>query len=238
MAEVKSPFVRNLRVGSKGADVEAVKRALSRVGYFPWAKFDQIYNKKLAEGIHTFQAEHGIKPTQYNEETHNKLVVAPPQPPHEGEKAFDEYANELLWEKWHELHTPPMLEKARELLRFCRTFDGSYRYGGGHGVKLDDLSIHQGMDCSSSSCKALHAVGLFHELYATNSTGLESYGESDGGKYVTIHANSEHVWIEFSLPEGYFRFDTSPHGCGTRGPRVRTCTRFSSTFVSRHPAGM
>ncbi len=238
MPEIKSPFCRNLRVGSKGDDVEAIKRAYGRTGYFPWQKFDKIYNKKLAEATHTFQAEHGIKPTQYNEETHNLLVVQPPVAPHEGEKAFDEYANELLWGKYLELHTPPALAEARKLLSVCRMFDGPYNYGGGHGTSLEQVSVHQGLDCSSSTCKALSLVGLWDDKYATNSTGLMTYGLAAPGRYVTIHANTEHVWIEFNLPEGYFRFDTSPHNCGVRGPRVRTCTRFETTFVSRHPSGL
>jgi hypothetical protein len=70
------------------------------------------------------------------------------------------------------------------------------------------------------------------------SSWFETWGEAGRGKYITIHANYEHVWMEFSLPEGYFRFDTSPHGDGGSGPRVRTRERSDYNFVHRHPKNM
>ena len=237
---VKSPFVRILAPGvENGTDIQAIKRALSRTGYLEWTKFDNAYNKKVQAAVLKFQWSHDIDGTsKYGKPTHLALVAAPSVEPHPGEKAFDEYANELLWAEYEQRKEDPALRKARELLAICRKFSGPYTYGGGHAVRLVLIRYDQGLDCSSSSSKGLFDEDIYTDDYATNSHGFESFGDPGRGKYVTIHANNEHVWIEFTLPEGWWRFDTSPHGCGTRGPRVRTCRRFDSTFIHRHPRGL
>ncbi len=234
------PFVRPLIPGvEKGTDVQAIKRALSRVGLMPWVKFDNVYNKTTQTAVKKFQWSHDLEGTgNYGEATHDKLVAAKAVDPHVGETSFDAYAGELLWAEYTKRHEDPALAKARELLAVCHRFTGSYLYGGGHGVPLAKINYDAGLDCSSSTSKALFDVDLFDGPYATNSSGFESYGDSGRGRYITIHANWEHVWMELTLPDGWCRFDTSPHGCGPRGPRVRTCPRFSSSFVSRHPKGL
>jgi hypothetical protein len=130
------------------------------------------------------------------------------------------------------------LEKAKKMLAFCRTFDGPYVYGGEHDGSFKDDNVHGAFDCSSSTSLLMHKFDLLGSTHSQVSDWFERWGESGRGKYVTVHANDEHVWVEFSLPEkdgGYFRFDTSPHGDGPRGPRVRESRRFDSTFVHRHP---
>jgi hypothetical protein len=136
---------------------------------------------------------------------------------------------------------PPVdsaLAKARKMLAYCRLFDGPYVYGGEHDRTLADDTPHGNFDCSSSTSLLMYRFGILGSDRAQVSEWFESWGQSGRGKYVTVHANGDHVWTEFSLPEGYFRFDTSPHGDGPRGPRVRTSRRFDSSFVHRHPAGM
>lgn len=131
----------------------------------------------------------------------------------------------------------PVLVKARALLAFCRTFDGTYVYGGGHGGAISSLTVHQGLDCSSSTSLALSHEGLVSLATAVVSTWFESWGDPGAGKYITVHASGDHVWTEFNLPEGWFRFDTSPWGDGPDGPRVRTGKRGTAGFVVRHPHG-
>jgi hypothetical protein len=111
-------------------------------------------------------------------------------------------------------------------------------YGGEHDWTFKDDDVRDGFDCSSSTSFLFHMFGLLGSTRAQVSGWFETWGQHGRGEYVTVHANDEHVWVEFNLPEGYFRFDTSPHGDGVRGPRVRTSRRFDSTFVHRHPAGL
>lgn len=131
----------------------------------------------------------------------------------------------------------PGLKQARVMLQWARGFSGSYLYGGGHGQPVATLTRLQDLDCSSSTSRLLDEFDLLNSAWPQVSGWFMHWGQSGRGRWVTVHANREHVWVEFNLPEGYFRFDTSPHGDGERGPRVRTSRRFDSTFVHRHPAG-
>lgn len=136
---------------------------------------------------------------------------------------------------------PPVnheLDKARELLKWAKGFTGPYDFGGGHGVPLSTLNRAMGLDCSSSTSLLFWQFDMLGQQYAMVSGQFEKWGRYGRGKYVTVHANAEHVWVEFALPEGWWRLDTSPHGDGERGPRVRTGRRSDRRFVHRHPAGM
>ncbi len=100
-----------------------------------------------------------------------------------------------------------------------------YVWGGGHGSFISD-----GYDCSGSVSYALHGGGLLSS--PEDSTGLESYGESGPGRYITIYANSEHA---FMVIDGR-RFDTvALSESGTRWSDSMTST---SGFVARHPDGL
>lgn len=76
------PFVRPLYPPSHekgpvgdGVDVVAVKRAISRAGFFPWQDFDDSYNENFAmSGVKPFQQVSGLSATgNYGEATHEKL---------------------------------------------------------------------------------------------------------------------------------------------------------------------
>lgn len=225
------PFPRELKVGASGPDVVGVKRAISRAGFWKWGSFSEDYTKTFAEqGVKKFQksvklAIDGV----YGINTHNKLrsthrQLAP------SEWTFDKTAILLM----KEAANAPLI-KVRELLAFCRKFNGGYVYGGEHDGSFLDDNPSKGFDCSSSTSYALWRVGLLGVDRAQTSSWFEHWGIAGRGKYLTIHANGDHVWMEFSLPEGYFRFDTSPQGDGPQGPRVRTRARISRGFWHRHP---
>lgn len=223
-------------------DIVAVKRAISRAGYFPWQKFDDTYSEKFAmEGVKKFQQQNGLTATGfYGKNTHDRLVDTRCKGKPD-EWAFDPVAIKLMIKAKEEmtaLNKNLPLEKARKLLAFCKTFTGSYLYGGQHDSSFADDKVTQRFDCSSSTSFALHTFDLLGSDRAQVSGWFETWGLPGRGKYLTIHATDDHVWMEFSLPEGYFRFDTSPHGDGVSGPRVRTRERSDSRFVHRHPKGM
>ena len=100
-----------------------------------------------------------------------------------------------------------------------------YKWGGGHGRWWDS-----GYDCSGAVSFVLYKAGLLD--VSRDSTGLMSYGESRRGKWITVHANGGHAYVEIAG----LRFDTS--GRGEEGPRWRLEPRSSRGFVARHPAGL
>lgn len=222
-----------------GDDVIAVKRAISRAGYFPWRKYDNAYNNRFAiDGVKEFQKASGLSAGGiYGKATHDKLrnTRCKNKP---DEWAFDAFSIKLIENAIAREKALVPLERARAMLEFCRGFDGPYIYGAQHDGSFLNDDRTDGFDCSSSTSYLFWKFGLLGVSSPQVSSWFETWGLLGRGKYVTVHANGDHVWTEFSLPEGYFRFDTSPHGDGPRGPRVRTLKRFDSGFVHRHPEGM
>ena len=97
-----------------------------------------------------------------------------------------------------------------------------YVYGGGHASFHDS-----GYDCSGSVSYALHGGGL---VGATrDSSEFERFGASGKGRWITIYANSGHVYMTVAG----LRFDTSAHG--THGSRWTKAHRSSRGYRVRHP---
>ena len=100
-----------------------------------------------------------------------------------------------------------------------------YVYGGGHGSFQSS-----GYDCSGSVSYALHGGGLLSS--PMDSSEFEGYGEPGPGRYITIYANAEHV---FMVVDGK-RFDTVALAEG--GSRWSDSMTSTAGYVVRHPAGM
>ena len=73
-----------------------------------------------------------------------------------------------------------------------------YKYGGGHARWEDS-----GYDCSGSVSYALHGGGLLSS--SMPSGGFTSWGASGQGRWITIYANSGHMYMVVAG----LRFDTS-----------------------------
>ncbi|HEV3072146.1 MAG TPA: hypothetical protein VGY76_12065 [Solirubrobacteraceae bacterium] len=121
-----------------------------------------------------------------------------------------------------------------------RLFTARYLYGGAHGPSLDTLQ--PAYDCSSAVSYVLHAGGGLGTS-ALDSTGLESYGQSGPGQYVSIYANAGHAFmyvggLRFDTVEAP-EYDTGPNS-GKPGPRWRVFPTVPSwaTWTVRHPPGL
>lgn len=105
-----------------------------------------------------------------------------------------------------------------------------YVWGGGHRSFAS-----KGYDCSGAVGYALHAGGL---LTTTMVSGqLEYWGEAGLGRWISVYANREHV---FMVVAG-LRFDTRGDWPGVSGPRWKMGMPDQGTlarFVVRHPAGL
>jgi hypothetical protein len=239
------PFVRQLFPPSSpqksegGLDVIGVKRAVSRAGFWPWQEFDDAYNERFATAVAKLKAHYKIKPAGKNWTEKTQTFVANLKAEdHPTEFCFDATAVALMEQEARKREKPHEQEIAEQMLAYCKLFHDGYCYGGEHdGTFLDD-DPGDCFDCSSSCSSVLAKFGLLGYSTAIVSGTFMHWGEAGRGKYVTVHAASDHVWMEFTIPgQPWCRFDTSPHGCGSRGARVRTCMRDASRFVSRHPRG-
>jgi hypothetical protein len=125
-----------------------------------------------------------------------------------------------------------------DLYDICKRFSGPYKYGGGHGPQLSSIDFSDGLDCSSSTSKALKEAGLFSASVSwVSGQFASSYGKAGKGKEFTVWANSGHVYIEFHGEHDGWRFDTSARSDDKpdeRGPRLRKGRRSSAGFTARH----
>ncbi len=103
-----------------------------------------------------------------------------------------------------------------------------YKWGGGHRSWQD-----KGYDCSGAVSFVLHKAGLLD--YPLNSRGFMKWGAKRRGKWVSIFANEDHVYM---IVAG-LRFDTSYITDGDRsGPGWSEYTCPAKGFRTRHPAGL
>jgi hypothetical protein len=110
-----------------------------------------------------------------------------------------------------------------------------YLYGGGHGLPLDQVA--PAYDCSSSVEHLLYGGGLLPVDYDAPSGTLESFGLPGPGRWVTIYASAEHVFMYVAG----LRWDThNAAGAqdGSAGIGWHPLIRGAAGFVARHPVGL
>ncbi len=110
-----------------------------------------------------------------------------------------------------------------------------YVYGGGHGLPLDEIA--PAYDCSSSVDHLLYGGGLLPVASSAVSGELESFGAPGPGRWVTLYASSEHVFMYVAG----LRWDT--HNAagpddGSTGIGWHPLVREADGFVVRHPVGL
>lgn len=110
-----------------------------------------------------------------------------------------------------------------------------YLYGGAHGLPLDEVA--PAYDCSSSVEHLLYGARLLPVTYGAPSTELESFGQAGPGRWVTIYATPEHVFMYVAG----LRWDThnaAGPGDGSAGIGWHPLVRSSAGFIARHPVGL
>jgi hypothetical protein len=116
----------------------------------------------------------------------------------------------------------------KEVIAAANRINGRpYVWGGGHASFLS-----KGYDCSGAVSYALHAAGL---LETTMVSGQFAYwGEAGVGRWITVYANVDHV---FMVVAG-LRYDTRGDLPGVSGPRWKMAKADPRGFVARRPTGL
>jgi peptidoglycan hydrolase-like protein with peptidoglycan-binding domain len=87
---------RTIRIGSKGRDIIAVKRALSRAGFMQWGGFTPMWGPHAVRACKAFQKANGLEESgNYGEQTHAALLKAK-RKDSETEFAWDAYGAKIL----------------------------------------------------------------------------------------------------------------------------------------------
>ncbi|HEV7806305.1 MAG TPA: hypothetical protein VGO80_10825 [Solirubrobacteraceae bacterium] len=121
-------------------------------------------------------------------------------------------------------------KSVRQIIRMANQIVGKpYKWGGGHAGLGDS-----GYDCSGAVSYALIKAGLQRSSMVSG-TFRDAYAKG-AGRYVSIYANSKHVYLEVAG----LRLDTSPYGDLARqsGVRWRPVVGLRSGFARRHPVGL
>jgi hypothetical protein len=110
-----------------------------------------------------------------------------------------------------------------------------YLVGGGHGLPLS--AIAPAYDCSSSVEHLLYGGGLLPVGYDAPSGTLESFGLPGPGRWVTLYANPDHVFM-YVAGLRWDTHDAAGAGDGSTGIGWHPLIRSAAGFVARHPAGL
>jgi hypothetical protein len=103
-----------------------------------------------------------------------------------------------------------------------------YVWGGGH-----TSWSARGYDCSGAVSYALHGAGLLDITMVSGQ--LEYWGEAGAGRWITVYANAQHVFMEVAG----LRFDTRDNPRPLTGPRWHLGQVADPRgFVARHPVGL
>jgi hypothetical protein len=102
-----------------------------------------------------------------------------------------------------------------------------YIWGGGHGRFQD-----KGYDCSGSVSYALYYAGLLDRSHTSGE--LMAYGKPGPGKWITIYANPEHVYMTVAG----IRFDTRAQSSNPHDSRWINSLVNNAGYEARHPAGL
>jgi hypothetical protein len=110
-----------------------------------------------------------------------------------------------------------------------------YLYGGAHGLPLS--SIAPAYDCSSSVEHLLYGARLIPVSDTVASSALEAFGLPGPGRWVTLYASADHVFMYVAG----IRWDThnaAGPGDGSTGIGWHPLIRSAAGFVARHPVGL
>jgi hypothetical protein len=120
---------------------------------------------------------------------------------------------------------PPVVQA---VIAAANQIDGRpYVWGGGH---LSFLSY--GYDCSGAVSYALHGGDLLSTTMVSGQ--LADWGVPGVGRWITVFANSHHVYMEIAG----LRYDTRDDPPGVSGPRWHTVQADPRNFTIRHPSGL
>jgi len=110
-----------------------------------------------------------------------------------------------------------------------------YLYGGAHGLPLSQVAA--AYDCSSSVEHLLYGARLLPVSYDAPSGELESFGVPGLGRWITIYANPDHVFM-YVAGLRWDTHDAAGAGDGSTGIGWHPLVRSSAGFVPRHPSGL
>ncbi len=94
-----------------------------------------------------------------------------------------------------------------------------------------------GYDCSSSVEHLLYGARLLPVTYGAASSALEGFGAPGPGRWVTLYASADHVFM-YVAGLRWDTHDAAGPGDGSGGIGWHPLVRSAAGFVARHPVGL
>jgi cell wall-associated NlpC family hydrolase len=110
-----------------------------------------------------------------------------------------------------------------------------YVYGGAHGLPLNIAAPYY--DCSSSVAHLLYGGGLLPVGADMTSGEFESWGLPGPGRWITIYASGDHVFM-YVAGMRWDTHDAAGPGDGSNGIGWHPLVREDAGFIVRHPSGL
>lgn len=227
-------LIRELHRGMRGPDVRAMKRALRKAGTARGLVMSSNFGKQAASDLRSFQRRHGlVADGVLGKMTFQKLAPY-----------VDRYGRWLFSKAPHQTEQELMFARMVAAMHYMAEHTPGYVLGGGHGIPVEDINPNAGTDCSSSCAWVLWKGGFLPGKTITPlSWEFLDWGLPGSGNFFSLevspsHADGiAHVWIRLYKTH-FWRFDTSPHGDGGKGPKLRMLPRFTFGFIPRHWKGL
>ena len=232
-ASAASYGTRTLSLGAQGSDVKKLQRYLGSAGHRVSrdGEFGPRTRRALratetelelsADGVATAREQRAIRRAVKDPGTGGAAYVAPPPP----EKVVPGAKGTVTADGFA---VPPESapEAVKEVIAAGNAIATTpYKWGGGH-ARWDDT----GYDCSGSVSYALHGADLLDSPLVSGD--FASWGSAGPGRWISIYANSGHVYMVVAG----IRFDTSART--QTGSRWTMEQRDSGGFTVTHPTGL
>jgi cell wall-associated NlpC family hydrolase len=221
---------RTLHTGKRGHDVRVLQSWLSKAGFE--VTVDGAFGRRTRAALRAWERRHDRRGNGRLSRSDARLLrrqiehgggrgSAAPQeePAPTGEAKLSEDGRTAI----APADAPPQVRAA--IAAANKITRKPYRFGGGHADFADD-----GYDCSGAVSVVLHGAGKLDT--PMDSSGLEGYGRSGRGRWITVYAHGSHAFVVVAG----LRFDTS--GDGEEGPRWRPESRSGDGYTIRHPRGL
>jgi len=163
MSAPSTPLARPIILGTKGKDVIAVKRALSRAGYIDWTSFTTTAGTYFRDAVHAFQKDVKLAPAGYGPRTHLALLNHHKKGS-TTEWAWDSFSITLEHEVYVTLHTSPenliragILQAARNI--YAHRYSMNYSQARPFQRYIMGGAIPTELDCSGFVTDCYEAAG-------------------------------------------------------------------------------
>ena len=231
-AQAASLGKRVLKQGVRGHDVRVLQDFLTRLGVT--TPVDGVFGPGTASNVRTWERASNLRPNGRMTRADirrmrrqlasgvrvQRAVTPPPAATTTGSKA-------TIGPDGRAIAPADAPEAVKQIIAAGnRIHDLPYRYGGGHAPNFRDSAY----DCSGSVSYALRGAGLLNSPMASG--GFMNWGQSGEGRWVTIYANSGHMYMVVAG----LRFDTS--GRARANSRWQTEMRSTRGYAVRHPRGL